>query len=88
MAPINYAMTWFERWMLKRIARRLVIQSHEHRRNIVEYYKIMHLAAAEEFYEDNQPTLDSFLDECYEEGREWERNIDYGLTFGVKDIKV
>ena len=59
-------MTRFERWMLKRITKRIVIQSHEHRNNIIEYYNIIYDAVKKEFYEDNKITLDSFLSECHD----------------------
>lgn len=69
----NYVMTKFERWMLRRIARRIVIQSHEHMNNITEYYRIMADAAGDEFREDNRPTLEDFLQECHTDGfnRSW-----------------
>ena len=60
-------MNWFERWFLKRLCKKLVIQGPAHRRNIIEYYSIMQEAAKKEFYEDNKPTLDSFLEECHKE---------------------
>ena len=60
-----YAMNWFERWVLKRIANRLVIQSEYHKRNIIEYYKIIIKSSTKRFHEDNKPTLESFLEECH-----------------------
>lgn len=62
-------MTWLERWMLKRIAKRIVGQIPHHNSNIVEYYKIIEDAAREEFTEDNRYTLNCLLDDCFEAAR-------------------
>jgi len=64
---MEYRMTWLQRWLLKRIAKRLVIQSHAHQENIIEYFKIIWVEAHLQFTEDNYPTLDSFMEECYKE---------------------
>ena len=61
----EYAMTTKERKKLKKIAKRIVIQSYRHTDNITEYYAIMVQAAREEFSEDNDITLDDFLGECF-----------------------
>jgi len=58
-------MSRFQRWMLSRITRDLVIQGPWHQDRITEYYEIMHRAARREFFEDNRPTLDDFLQECH-----------------------
>ena len=58
----------FIRFLLRRICRMLVVQG-AHRERIIAYYRIMHEAAAAEFREDNQPTLNSFLSECYQEAQ-------------------
>lgn len=63
-------LTWFQRWMLKRIARDLVRQGPMHSERITEYYRIMAAAAREEFTEDNRPTLSAFLRECHEDAME------------------
>jgi hypothetical protein len=57
-------MNWLERWFLKRLCRKLVIQSPSHKRNIIEYFQIMKWAAKREFVEDNQVSLEAFLLEC------------------------
>lgn len=58
-------MTHFQKWVLRRISRDLVIQGPRHQTRITEYYEIMHRAARKEFFEDNRPTLDDFLCECH-----------------------
>ena len=58
-------MTRFQKWILNRISRDLVIQGPEHQARITEYYEIMHRAARKEFVEDNRSTLDNFLRECH-----------------------
>lgn len=44
-----------------------MVQGFDHRQNIIEYYKVMHKAAKEQFTEDNKPTLDGFLTDCHKE---------------------
>lgn len=67
------AITKFQIWVLKRIAKRIVLQSQYHQDNITIYYKIMADAAQKEFREDNRPTLHGFLTECHEDAlkRSW-----------------
>ena len=67
-------MTNLYRWILSRIAKKLVIQGPQHQEHITEYYEIMHYAARKEFYEDNRPTLDDFLQECHSDAA----SNDYG----------
>ena len=57
-------MNWLERLLLKRLCEKLVVQGFYHEQKITEYYKVMYEAAKNEFFEDNKPTLDSFLVEC------------------------
>ena len=52
------------------IARRAVIQGRHHQENIVEMMRIICEAARNEFTEDNEPTIRSFLDECFQEAVE------------------
>lgn len=58
---MRYEMTSKERRNLKKIAKRIVIQSDRHSDNITEYYRIIAEAARLQFYEDNDTTLDAFL---------------------------
>lgn len=62
---MRYRITKFQVFLLNWIARKIVIQSHEHKQNIVEYYKIIADAARDQFREDNRYTLNEFLDECF-----------------------
>lgn len=62
---MKYSITKFQIFLLKYIARKIVIQSHHHKTNIITYYKILNKAAEEEFIEDNKTTLDDFLKECH-----------------------
>ncbi len=62
---MKYEMTGKERLSLRKIAKRIVIQSGCHMANITEYYKIMVEAARKEFHEDNDVTLYDFLLECF-----------------------
>lgn len=56
----------FKKWLLIKIAKKTVIQG-AHRRRIIEFYSVLVEAAREEFTEDNKPTLDDFLEECFQE---------------------
>jgi hypothetical protein len=53
------------RWLLKRITKKLVLQSPHHQKRIIAYYQIMRDAAKSEFSEDNEPTLNAFLLDCW-----------------------
>jgi len=64
---MRYRITKFQMFVLDWVARKIVIQSHEHKRNIVQYYKIVADAARDQFREDNRYTLNDFLDECFKE---------------------
>lgn len=65
MIDYDYRMSWFERWVLRRIFKRLVLQSPQHENNITKVYELMREACEKEFTEDNCPTLDAFLMECF-----------------------
>lgn len=67
---MKYAITKFQIYILTKIARRIVWESHEHKRNITIYYRILTEAARESFHEDNKPTLDGFLEDCHKESLE------------------
>jgi len=62
---MRFAITSFQKWLLRVIARKIVIQSYVHKQNIVEYYGILTEATRKEFREDNKITLDDFLVECH-----------------------
>ena len=64
---MEYEITKSQIRQLKKIVRKIVIQSHFHKINIIEYYRIMIDAARSELSEDNIPTFNSFLRECFEE---------------------
>lgn len=60
--PINR----FEKWIIHRILRKAVVQSHEHEKNVKAFYGMIREACENEFTEDNAPTTDAFLRECFE----------------------
>lgn len=60
-------MTKFEKWMITRIIKRIIIQGPTHKRNIIKLYGIMLHEASEQFTEDNNITTISFLKECNDE---------------------
>ena len=59
-------MNWFERWILKRIFRKMVTQGAFHQRRIEYLYKMIREACEDEFTEETEPSLDAFLFECFE----------------------
>jgi hypothetical protein len=62
-------LNFFERWMLKNILRKVIRQECRHKQNITALYEAIFQQARSTFYEDNRPTFNSFLDECYEAGK-------------------
>ena len=63
----NSIMTKFKLFLLEWICKSIVIQGPNHRNNIITYYKVIRDAAIEEFTEENESSLDSFLKECHSE---------------------
>jgi hypothetical protein len=59
-------VTDFQKWLLRKIARKVVIQG-DHRRRIIEFYGVLISEARREFPEDSRPTLDGFLERCHQE---------------------
>lgn len=76
MATINK----FEEWFLKRLCKKIVMQSFDHRNNIIDYFVKLREAARDEFNEDNKVTLDFFLSECYDEALKREKTRIYRLV--------
>ena len=58
-------ISFFEKWILRKICRKLVVQSRHHQDNIIEYYRVINEAASNEFTEDNLYTINDFLSECH-----------------------
>ncbi len=65
--------------VLKYICKRIVVQGFNHKAYITEYYQIMQAAAENEFTEDNKPTLDGFLDDCFLQARKDSVILLYGI---------
>lgn len=61
---IHYPITKFEKWILRRIFKRIVVQSEFHMLNIIEVNKIMREEVQIQFSEDNTFTTDDFLLDC------------------------
>jgi hypothetical protein len=66
MEPINK----FQKWMLRAMFRGLFTQGPHHESNIIAVYSIVTETARNEFTEDNQPTLNGFLEDCHNKA-EW-----------------
>ena len=58
-------MTKFDSWILTRIFKKQVTQGG-HAKNIQELYTMIRDAAAKEFYEDNHPAIDEYLQEWFD----------------------
>lgn len=66
-------MNFIELWIIRRACRKLVVQGPQHRDRIAEFYRVIRRAARREFTEDNTPTLNDFLTECFRDSlEEWE----------------
>lgn len=63
----RYKITNLQIRVLRWITQKIVIQSHQHKSNIIAYYQVLTDAARLEFREDNKVTLDGFLTECHKE---------------------
>jgi len=59
-------MNRFEKWFIKRVFEREVIQGYDHDKRISNLYGMVREACRNEFIEDNKPTLDAFLREQFE----------------------
>lgn len=68
-------MTKLYALILKEITRKIVIQGFSHREDIIRYFEFLIEAARREFTEDNEPTLNDFLEECFKEALLKNRNI-------------
>lgn len=55
---------------IDKIPKQDVVQGYDHDVYIKEMFKSIIVACKAEFYEDNMPTLNGFLDECYEKAKE------------------
>ena len=58
-------LTKLQEWLLKRICRKLVRQGPLHEKRITAYYRIMYIAALEEFTEESPIGLGGFLNGCF-----------------------
>ena len=56
-------MNWFDKWFLKKLTKKITIQSSQHQENIQEYYSYIIEAAQKVFTEDNDHSLRSFMEE-------------------------
>lgn len=58
-------MTRFQKWMLRGILRKVVRQDGYQEQKITQLYAQIREAVEQEYYEDNKPTIDSFLTEQF-----------------------
>ncbi len=76
---MKYAITKWQIWLLTCIANKIVIQSADHKNNIITFYSVLVKAARRQFTEDNAATLDCFLTECH--AKSLKRNGYYGSRY-------
>lgn len=62
-----YEISGFRLWILRKIVKQALVQSHQHEANIVSMYRVIIEEARWQFSEDNEVTLVSFLDDCQQE---------------------
>jgi len=72
-------------FILSYIAKKLSRQGFNHAHNIVEYYKFMYTAAYNEFTEDNDITLKSFLLEQFMKSINVDKRYMLKMLEGIKD---
>jgi hypothetical protein len=65
VGAVEIKMTKLQESHLKRIFKQAVVQG-QHENNLKRIYKLLREAAEIEFTEDNMPTLDAFMLECFE----------------------
>ena len=58
-------MNIFERWFLKKVFRKQVVQGYDHDKKIMELYTMIREAVENEFTEDNKLTRDDYLTEWF-----------------------
>ena len=56
----------FDKWIFKLLFRKYIVQDHCHEHRITEIYKMIRKASREEFVEDSEASLNSFLKECFD----------------------
>jgi hypothetical protein len=59
-------MTRLERWLIKRIIRKEVVQGYDHPARIAALFGLVIEAARDEFTEDNHATSRAYLSEWFE----------------------
>lgn len=57
-------MNKIQRYLLKKIAEKIIRQGPWHEANTIEYFMIMTRAARDEFTEDNKAIIDKYLKGC------------------------
>lgn len=58
-------MSILSTWILRQLVKGVVKQGKYHELAITTFYGVLVKAAREEFYEDNRPTLNAFLEACH-----------------------
>jgi hypothetical protein len=66
---IRMRINSFEHWMIKNIISKMVRQDYHHSDRISYLYEMIYDACRREFYEDNTPTLEAFLQECFDDAK-------------------
>jgi len=56
----------FDKWILKLLFKKYVKQDHYHEYRIIKMYKMIREASRNEFIEDSDTSLNSFLKECFD----------------------
>lgn len=70
-------MNKFEEWFVRRIIQREVRQNYDHPQKITNLYKMIRVACEDEFYEDNTATMNSNLQEWFDNSLRRSQTLDY-----------
>jgi len=63
----NESMTYLQKYIIRKVAEKVMSQGFFHRHLIIEFYGILIESARNEFTEDTVPTLNEFLTHCHDE---------------------
>jgi hypothetical protein len=83
---VSYELTKKEVRQLEKIANRIFSLSCNYKSTITAYFRVLVRAARKNLREDNDPTIHSFFNECYEEAIA--KELQYNLNTIIGDNKA
>ena len=64
---MNYKMNKLQKWILRLIFKDIIVQSHEHKNNLIRTFQILYEEMDIQFSEDTYFSHEEFLKECLHE---------------------